>query len=341
MEITREQNEYKRADAILAGRRAESRRALGERHARAFGAAPELERVENEITEAGLKHGRLLLSGAESAAGAQAGLADDIGALTRRRDAILKEHGLPGDYLTPAPYCRICGDTGYVADARGVPERCECYKQTLYDCLQAASNIMAAGAAGFDIFNENLYSDKADEQKYRSAASPRENILKVRDSSLRFVKSFHEGGRENLYFFGKPGTGKTFMAASIALELMKSGVAVLYMSAPNLFNIITEHRMMSVRDAGYRDVLYRQILGCKLLIIDDLGLESMTGARYSEFIILLNARITSSGYSTIISTNLILEELQAAYDERVLSRILGTFHNIRFFGDDIRLKRGV
>jgi DNA replication protein DnaC len=211
--------------------------------------------------------------------------------------------------------------------------------QLLFNSLEAASNIVSAGAADFENFDESLFSDSADEKKYRQAASPRENIRRIRDSAGRFIKAFLGGAHENLYFFGKSGTGKTFMAAAIANELMRNGVPVLYLSAPTLFNIMTEHRMVSLRADEYRDTLYRQIFTCKLLIIDDLGTEAMTDSRYSEFISLLNERLVPGMYSTIISTNMEIRKLQNIYDEPILSRIAGYFRIIYFYGDDLRLRR--
>lgn len=332
-------NNIRRIDTILEERRANARRALDVRRERVYEMLPELEQIDYDIAAAGLKHNRDLLSGEVSLDGAQSGLQAEIDVLKKRRETLLESREIAGDTLELTPYCAVCGDTGVVADAGGQPARCGCYMQLLFNSLESSSNIVSAGVAGFELFDENLFSGKADETVYKQAGSPRDNILTIKDSAWRFIRSFNEGAYENLYFFGKPGTGKTFMAASIAHELMRGGTAVLYLSAPALFNIITEHRLRSVRDEDYRDALYRQIFACKLLIIDDLGIESLTDARYTEFITILNERIVPGACSTIIVTNMDLKKLQAQYDERVFSRVVGSFRIIRFFGEDIRLKR--
>jgi DNA replication protein DnaC len=148
-----------------------------------------------------------------------------------------------------------------------------------------------SGAACFGSFDETLFSDQADAAKYGHPMSPRENIVKIRDSALSFAQSFSERQAMNLYFFGRAGTGKTFMATAIAEALLRKGHTVLYLAAPALFNAITEYRLRSFRDEGYSDHIYRSILEAELLIIDDLGTESMTNARYAEFITLLNERV--------------------------------------------------
>ena len=42
---------------------------------------------------------------------------------------------------------------------------------------------------------------------------------------------------------------------------------------------------------------------------------------------------------TIISTNLTVEELFKIYTNRIGSRLAGNYRFLRFFGDDLRLKR--
>jgi len=338
-EILRDQEVFKKIEAILEGRRAAARRELDSRRGGAYAAVPGLEDLELEMAAAGVRHNQALLNGERSLDEARSEIDGEIGGLIQKRDELLNENGLSRDYLIIKYTCDLCGDTGYTAGDDGAPRRCACYKQLLYDSLESSSNIISAGAASFKQFNEALYSDAPDEKKYKQKDSPRDNIRKIKKTTGKFVRAFGNGAYENLYFFGQPGTGKTFMAASIAHELMRGGVAVLYLSAPSLFNAITEHQFKTGRDEGYRDTLYRQIFTCKLLIIDDLGTEAMTESRFSEFISLLNARLAPGNFSTILITNLELKGLQAQYDERIFSRILGSFRIIRFYGEDLRLRR--
>ena len=336
-ETLKNQGSYRQIETILEGRRAGARRSLEMRRRRVIEAIPEFEKLEYEIAEAGLKYNKALLAGAMTLSETHSELDSEVCALKEKRAALLARYGFSEDYLAPAPECGLCGDTGYILGADGRAERCACYRQLQFNSLEAASNIVLAGAASFELFDETLFSERADEVKYKQTASPRENILRIRDSAKRFINAFSGGIYENLYFFGQPGTGKTFMAAAIANDLIRRGTPVLYLSAPNLFNIFTEHRMRTLRDDDYRDTLYRQVFTCKLLIIDDLGMESLTDSRFSEFLTLVNERLAPGFFSTIISTNLELKELKMRYDESVFSRFMGSFRIIRFFGDDIRL----
>jgi DNA replication protein DnaC len=79
-----------------------------------------------------------------------------------------------------------------------------------------------------------------------------------------------------------------------------------------------------------------------LLVIDDLGTESMNNLKFSELFTLLNTRLLNQNNKitkTIISTNLSLDDLASKYGDRIISRFIGNYNVCYFFGDDIRLKR--
>ena len=88
------------------------------------------------------------------------------------------------------------------------------------------------------------------------------------------------------------------------------------------------------------DDAYRFILDAELLIIDDLGTESPSAAKYTELLTLLNyrsAKNTKSPCKTILSTNIEPENLDKTYSERIASRIMGEFDILSLVGDDIRI----
>ena len=76
-----------------------------------------------------------------------------------------------------------------------------------------------------------------------------------------------------------------------------------------------------------------------LLILDDLGAEFATQFTVSAIYNIINSRILG-GKPTIINTNLTLSELRGRYTERIVSRLMGTYSVLNFYGNDIRqLKR--
>ena len=80
------------------------------------------------------------------------------------------------------------------------------------------------------------------------------------------------------------------------------------------------------------------MLECDLLILDDLGAEFATTFTGAVVYQLLNTRLNKR-LSTIISTNLSLQELLKLYGERVFSRIIGSYVPLFFVGQDIRQKK--
>ena len=72
-----------------------------------------------------------------------------------------------------------------------------------------------------------------------------------------------------------------------------------------------------------------------LLIIDDLGTEYHKSTAPSVLFSLLNQRHLCKK-STIISTNLSLEDLLNRYSDRVFSRITNQYSICKFTGPDIR-----
>jgi len=87
--------------------------------------------------------------------------------------------------------------------------------------------------------------------------------------------------------------------------------------------------------------LLDSILNADLLIIDDLGTETINSMKFTELYKIINTRLLNQNNKitkTIISTNLDLKGLFNTYDERLVSRFVGNYNIFRFFGDDIRIK---
>ena len=134
--------------------------------------------------------------------------------------------------------------------------------------------------------------------------------------------------------------GKTFMSNCIAQELLKKGKTVLYQTAPVLLESVIDYKMSKQKNSV--DNIYQSVLEADLLIIDDLGTESLNSMKLSELFTILNTRILNLNNritKTIISTNLSIREIFSTYEERIGSRIAGYYDIYYFFGDDLRFKK--
>ena len=137
-----------------------------------------------------------------------------------------------------------------------------------------------------------------------------------------------------------PVYGKTFMSNCIAQEILKKGKNVLYQTAPILLESVIDYKMN--RQKNINDNIYKSILETDLLIIDDLGTESLNSMKLSELFTILNTRILNLNNKitkTIISTNLNINDIFKNYEERIGSRIAGYYDIYYFFGDDLRFKQ--
>ena len=130
------------------------------------------------------------------------------------------------------------------------------------------------------------------------------------------------------------------MSNCIANELLKKGKTVLYQTYPVLLESVIDYKMS--KNKSSLDNIYNSVLNCDLLIIDDLGTESLNSMKLSELFTILNTRILNLNNKitkTIISTNLDLNDIFRIYEERIGSRIIGYYDIYRFFGEDLRFKR--
>ena len=130
------------------------------------------------------------------------------------------------------------------------------------------------------------------------------------------------------------------MSNCIASCLLKTGKTVLYQTAPVLLESIIDYKMSKQKNPTDNIVL--SVLNADLLIIDDLGTESLSSMKLSELFTILNTRILNLNQKvtkTIISTNLNINDIFNSYEERIGSRIAGYYDIYYFFGEDLRFKK--
>lgn len=132
------------------------------------------------------------------------------------------------------------------------------------------------------------------------------------------------------------------MSNCIAQELLKKGKTVLYQTAPVLLESVIDYKMSKQKNPV--DNICQSVLEADLLIIDDLGTESLNSMKLSELFTILNTRILNLNNrvtKTIISTNLGIRDIFNNYEERIGSRIVGYYDIYCFFGDDLRFKKRI
>lgn len=239
--------------------------------------------------------------------------------LKQQKRDLLVGAGYPEDYLMPIYSCPDCKDTGYI---NGV--KCHCFRQACVSILYSNSNVEDyIRNSNFEDFNESYY-----------IGQDLENFKDSYAKSVDFVENF-DNTFKNIVFYGTVGTGKSMMSACIAHSLIESGHSVIYFSAANLMDSLSKYTF-DYKAKEYNTVL-SDISNCDLLIIDDLGTEMSNNFTITSLFSLLNERALSKK-STIISTNLTLEDLRERYTDRIFSRLTGGYLFARLSGPDIRLR---
>ena len=212
---------------------------------------------------------------------------------------------------------------------------CNCLKQKIFDAEYNKINSFDFSKYSFEDFSLDCYSDEINKEKYNSSISPKENIKIIKKICDKFIDTFDNPKEKNLLFIGNTGLGKTFMSNCIANEMLKRNKTVLYQTAPIMLDSIIDYKLGKSSNFN----VLKNLLSVDLLVIDDLGTESLNNMKFSELFTLINTRLlnqNNKATKTIISS---LDNLASTYGERIISRLIGSYNICYFFGDDIRIKK--
>lgn len=297
----------------------------------AYKKIPALKDLEDQLISISAESGRKAILGDEAAL---VGLKEKTLDIKAQQIELLLMHNLPADFLDLHYQCDKCQDTGHVGN-----EKCKCFKQAIADQMYTGSNVRdILKDENFNKFSFDYYSDDIIDPT--SGLSPRSNIQKIVAYSKNFIRNFNKE-HDNLLFLGNTGVGKTFLANCIAKELLDRGNTVIYLTAFRLFEILEKHKFGRDEDSTYNAAnQFEYILDCDLLIIDDLGTELANSFTTSQLYLIINERLLKQR-STIISTNLSLDNLNTNYGERIYSRIISSYTVRRIVGEDIRMHKAL
>lgn len=322
---------YRAIESEYEAIRRENEQDLSMRRSVVFSRVPEIEAIDKEIKNLGLKLYSIALSGGDVKTKVSSLREEQKNLLAKRNEMLLK-NGFPEDELSERFRCNKCKDTGSIGTAP-----CECYKKMLILKSYEQSNLSTQLVdQSFETFDLLMYSDEVDASY---GVSPREYMRKVLERAKDFVKDF-EKTNENLIFMGPPGLGKTFLSTCIAKELLKKGYSVIYETAYRTFSMLEELKFKRTEDAEKLKAKADKLYECDLLILDDLGSEFSSQYTTAALFDIINSRLIT-GKKTVINTNLTMPEIEKKYTERVASRIMGHFLAVQFIGSDVRQIRSV
>ena len=257
--------------------------------------------------------------------------AEDIPAkmevLNKRLTSLLRQHGFAENFLDPVCQCSVCGDTGYVGEI--VRENCECFNQAFYARMYQRMGLSESTQQSFESFDLNVFSaEKLPGKTY----SQRELMTVIRKTCESYADSYPNVPVKDMLLMGQSGLGKTYLMHAMAKRLIQRGQNVLIISA---YKFLETARKAYI--SGNSDDL-DALMDADVLMVDDMGAEPlMENITIVQWFNLINER-QLRGKGTIISTNLMEDELRRRYTERIASRLLGGMgcKLIQFAGDDIR-----
>jgi DNA replication protein DnaC len=302
--------------ADYEGQRALNLIELEERYAHAYSVCPDLKALETErlslVYDAGAKDPR-----ATRAA---------LRALMGRRAALLKEAGLPQDYLEMKYRCPDCQDTGYVGET--VKTRCACFIKRLNEERFGADDAEILKKQSFETFDLDVFPP---------AVPPGCNLpqrvymRQLLETCKSYVEVFPNNEKPNMLFYGHAGLGKTFLLNCISGALLARSKSVLRFTAYRLGELFLQKHTGAEEDLS-------ALFEADLLVCDDLGNEPLyNNVTVEYFISVFNERIIK-GRHIIVATNLTPQQIQERYGERMVSRLLDSASTLRFHlrGQDIR-----
>ena len=317
---------YEKATNIIAARKEKRERELMRRRNEVFSKVPKIKEIETELDRYGIRMLNLVANGDCDENNAVSLITAQNREFVSEMQNLLTMNGFDKNYLDVKPQCSICNDSGFDG-----AKLCMCLQREILSIALKDANLSPQMAEQtFSNFDLGYYSN---EFVPEYGCSPRENMDAILNECKAYAENF-ENTKENLLLCGGCGLGKTFLSSAIANELLKKGRDVLYVSCNSLFPILEDmHFGRDVSDeAAY---IIKKLNSSELLILDDLGSEFVTQFTSAELFRIINTRLVL-GAKMIISTNLNRSMLQKTYNERIASRITGSFSILEFLGDDIR-----
>ena len=282
---------------------AEDRRLLEQRRTECFARCPELAALQAQKGEAfrlPLAEGRVLLQ-----------------SLAKRQRELLLSLQLPENYLDMPYTCPLCKDTGYTG--KDVAVKCACRIKREQLSLRAEARIGTRET--FSAFRTDIYADEA--ERIRGE--------KIRAACLKFAEALPKPEKPQLLFFGMAGLGKSFFGNAMAAFAADKGIESRRITAYALLHEVTEG---FARNSDAVSVYSR----IPFLVLDDLGTEAMIPNVTQNALFSLIDRRLLEELPTVYITNLLPEELQLRYGERISSRLMQKSATvaIRFTGTNLR-----
>lgn len=317
---------YNAAMSIMNERHSHALEEMQEHKSAFFAVYPRASQIEQTLSITAVSAAKAVLGG-KDVKEQLTKLKESNLALQEELKGYIKDAKLPDDYLQTHFQCKHCEDTGFIDG-----KMCNCLKQLLrIEAYKRLNALTPLSLSTFDSFSLKYYPDEAENTDGISSKKQMEGILRY---CRNYAESFSTSS-SSIIMQGGTGLGKTHLSLAIANAAIDKGFGVIYGSAQNMVTNLERERFN--RDENTEDT-NQLLLGCDLLILDDLGTEFATSFVNAAIYNIVNTRLMAQK-PTIISTNLSLHELEQRYTERFVSRVIGSYVFLKFCGKDVRQQK--
>ena len=140
--------------------------------------------------------------------------------------------------------------------------------------------------------------------------------------------------QRNCIVTGPTGTGKTYLGCALGVQGCRDGYRTRYYHAPKLFR-----ELEIARADGSLSTLLKRLARTTLLVVDDLGISSVSGKLYREFLEVLDDRQGQG--STVITSQFPVNQWHEIIGDptvadAILDRLVHNAYRLELKGESLR-----
>lgn len=223
--------------------------------------------------------------------------------------------------------CQKCKGMGVIIDPNSTEAvLCECHKKKQVAGLISLANIP-------EKYKECTVSN----YKVPNVQQGKSQEELARELCLQWYKAFVTNeidGKNSLFLYGSPGTGKTHLAVACLTGFIKhKAEQPLFISATRFLNQLKDE----IDETDLEESIYDIAARSPLLCIDDLGSELDSSWTRQRVYDLIDHRY-SENLPMIITSNINISDLGKRYDDRVASRLIEMCIPVKITTSDKRRK---
>ncbi|MET1249145.1 ATP-binding protein [Sporolactobacillus sp. STCC-11] len=221
-----------------------------------------------------------------------------------------------------ATHCQKCGRVLNVYKMRiiGGPQKGSWTTITEHcDCDLSRQATEAADRVKRERFHElSTINGALKQATLKNFSAKNTSQIQAMEHAVDFIQKMEMNQPARLFYYGKPGLGKSHLAVGISKLLDQNyNKTCLFLDVPTLKLVFkstwTKDSALSERD------LMKFITDADLLILDDIGAEGITAWSKELMFTILNARLSKS---LLVTTNLSLSELYLEYGPKITDRLI-------------------